>query len=179
MSIYAVKLFIVSEIVSIMAIMLWPLFWIDKYKIRLPLPPSPLLSLFVLCEYVVYVFLLMRLTLSKCLLEKELIARNYSFQKSLVMRIRIAYKVNGKDTLEEGQISNFPKGLWSQKYGRVIKVIYKTHCFCLHSTIPVQFSCLIPSNEEGMVKANGIHFLTQIWSLFAGFTYLLYFPPFI
>ncbi|AES96230.1 putative adaptor protein complex AP-1, gamma subunit [Medicago truncatula] len=32
-------------------------------------------------------------------------------KKSLVMRIRIAYKVNGKDTLEEGQISNFPKGL--------------------------------------------------------------------
>ncbi|CAK8537020.1 unnamed protein product [Lathyrus sativus] len=32
-------------------------------------------------------------------------------KKSLVMRIRIAYKVNGKDTLEEGQISNFPRDL--------------------------------------------------------------------
>lgn len=35
-----------------------------------------------------------------------------SFQKSLVMRIRIAYKMNNKDVLEEGQISNFPRGLW-------------------------------------------------------------------
>lgn len=34
-----------------------------------------------------------------------------SFQKSLVMRIRIAYKMNNKDVLEEGQISNFPRGL--------------------------------------------------------------------
>ncbi|OIW14353.1 hypothetical protein TanjilG_31243 [Lupinus angustifolius] len=32
-------------------------------------------------------------------------------KKSLVMRIRIAYKINGKDTLEEGQISNFPRDL--------------------------------------------------------------------
>lgn len=32
-------------------------------------------------------------------------------KKSLVMRIRIAYKVNGKDVLEEGQISNFPRNL--------------------------------------------------------------------
>ncbi|RDX96416.1 AP-1 complex subunit gamma-2, partial [Mucuna pruriens] len=28
-------------------------------------------------------------------------------KKSLVMRIKIAYKINGKDTLEEGQINNF------------------------------------------------------------------------
>ncbi|XP_075657959.1 AP-1 complex subunit gamma-2-like [Castanea sativa] len=32
-------------------------------------------------------------------------------KKSLVMRIRIAYKINDKDVLEEGQISNFPRGL--------------------------------------------------------------------
>ncbi|KAG9144332.1 hypothetical protein Leryth_019427 [Lithospermum erythrorhizon] len=32
-------------------------------------------------------------------------------KKSLVMRVRIAYKVNGNDALEEGQISNFPRGL--------------------------------------------------------------------
>ncbi|KAH6815624.1 Adaptor protein complex AP-1 [Perilla frutescens var. frutescens] len=32
-------------------------------------------------------------------------------KKSLVMRIRINYKVNGKDVLEDGQISNFPRGL--------------------------------------------------------------------
>ncbi|CAL0312953.1 unnamed protein product [Lupinus luteus] len=32
-------------------------------------------------------------------------------KKSVVMRIRIAYKINGKDTLEEGQISNFPRDL--------------------------------------------------------------------
>jgi len=129
-----------------------------QLQIRLPLPPPPFLSLFVLCEYVVYACLLIKLIWSKCLLEKELISRNYSFQKSLVMRIRIAYKVNGKDTLEEGQISNFPKGLWSQKYGRVIKVIHKTHCFCLHSKILVQFSCLIPSNEKVWLRQMGSTF---------------------
>lgn len=32
-------------------------------------------------------------------------------KKSLVMRIRIAYKINGKDVLEEGQINNFPREL--------------------------------------------------------------------
>ncbi|XP_074309844.1 AP-1 complex subunit gamma-1-like isoform X2 [Silene latifolia] len=32
-------------------------------------------------------------------------------KKPLVMRIRIGYKVNGKDVLEEGQISNFPRDL--------------------------------------------------------------------
>ncbi|XVF84925.1 hypothetical protein PTKIN_Ptkin17bG0078200 [Pterospermum kingtungense] len=32
-------------------------------------------------------------------------------KKSLVMRIRIAYKMNGKDVLEEGQINNFPRNL--------------------------------------------------------------------
>ncbi|XP_062159659.1 AP-1 complex subunit gamma-2-like isoform X2 [Alnus glutinosa] len=32
-------------------------------------------------------------------------------KKSLVMRIRIAYKINNKDILEDGQINNFPGGL--------------------------------------------------------------------
>ncbi|BAT99552.1 hypothetical protein VIGAN_10100400 [Vigna angularis var. angularis] len=32
-------------------------------------------------------------------------------KKSLVMRTRIAYKINGKDTLEEGQVNNFPREL--------------------------------------------------------------------
>ncbi|OIS96075.1 PREDICTED: AP-1 complex subunit gamma-2-like [Nicotiana attenuata] len=32
-------------------------------------------------------------------------------KKSLVMRIRIAYKVNNKDVLEEGQVNNFPRDL--------------------------------------------------------------------
>lgn len=32
-------------------------------------------------------------------------------KKSLVMRIRISYKLNNKDVLEEGQINNFPKGI--------------------------------------------------------------------
>ncbi|XP_073000592.1 AP-1 complex subunit gamma-2-like [Typha latifolia] len=32
-------------------------------------------------------------------------------QKSLAMRIRIAYKVNNEDKLEQGQITNFPPGL--------------------------------------------------------------------
>ncbi|KAG5001721.1 hypothetical protein JHK87_022793 [Glycine soja] len=32
-------------------------------------------------------------------------------KKSLVMRIKIAYKINGKETQEEGQINNFPRDL--------------------------------------------------------------------
>ncbi|XP_010271983.1 PREDICTED: AP-1 complex subunit gamma-2 [Nelumbo nucifera] len=32
-------------------------------------------------------------------------------QKPLAMRIRIAYKVNGQDVLEQGQVNNFPAGL--------------------------------------------------------------------
>ncbi|EXB82629.1 AP-1 complex subunit gamma-2 [Morus notabilis] len=32
-------------------------------------------------------------------------------KKSLVMRIKIAFKMNNKDVLEEGQINNFPRGL--------------------------------------------------------------------
>ncbi|CAK9137801.1 unnamed protein product [Ilex paraguariensis] len=32
-------------------------------------------------------------------------------KKSLVMRIRIAYRMNNKDVLEEGQINNFPRDL--------------------------------------------------------------------
>ncbi|KAK6791330.1 hypothetical protein RDI58_010411 [Solanum bulbocastanum] len=32
-------------------------------------------------------------------------------KKALVMRIRISYKVNNKDVLEEGQVSNFPRDL--------------------------------------------------------------------
>ncbi|KAJ0817203.1 putative clathrin adaptor, alpha/beta/gamma-adaptin, appendage, Ig-like subdomain-containing protein [Helianthus annuus] len=32
-------------------------------------------------------------------------------KKSIVMRIRISYKLNNKDVLEEGQISNFPRDL--------------------------------------------------------------------
>ncbi|XP_062110258.1 AP-1 complex subunit gamma-2-like [Humulus lupulus] len=32
-------------------------------------------------------------------------------KKSLVMRLRIAYKMNNKDILEEGQVNNFPRGL--------------------------------------------------------------------
>ncbi|VVA92318.1 unnamed protein product [Arabis nemorensis] len=32
-------------------------------------------------------------------------------KKSLVMRMRVGYKLNGKDVLEEGQINNFPRGL--------------------------------------------------------------------
>ena len=32
-------------------------------------------------------------------------------QKPVAMRIRLSYKVNGEDRLEQGQISNFPSGL--------------------------------------------------------------------
>ncbi|MBA0819505.1 hypothetical protein Gohar_021551 [Gossypium harknessii] len=35
----------------------------------------------------------------------------FYFQKSLVMRVRIAYKTNNKDVLEERQINNFPQNL--------------------------------------------------------------------
>ncbi|KAF3596836.1 hypothetical protein DY000_02023538 [Brassica cretica] len=39
------------------------------------------------------------------------VANSQHGKKSLVMRMRIGYKVNGKDVLEEGQINNFPPGL--------------------------------------------------------------------
>ncbi|XP_010414608.1 PREDICTED: AP-1 complex subunit gamma-2 [Camelina sativa] len=32
-------------------------------------------------------------------------------KKPIVMRMRVGYKINGKDVLEEGQINNFPRGL--------------------------------------------------------------------
>lgn len=37
---------------------------------------------------------------------------SFGFQKPLVMRTRIAYKLNNRDVLEEGQINNFPRDLW-------------------------------------------------------------------
>ncbi|CAN0924042.1 AP-1 complex subunit gamma-2 [Linum grandiflorum] len=39
------------------------------------------------------------------------VTNNQHGKKSLVMRIRISYKNEGKDVLEEGQISNFPRDL--------------------------------------------------------------------
>lgn len=39
------------------------------------------------------------------------VTNNQHGKKSLVMRIRMAYKSNNKDILEEGEISNFPRGL--------------------------------------------------------------------
>jgi len=43
--------------------------------------------------------------------QKMQVTNSQHGKKSLVMRIRIAYKMNNKDVLEEGQISNFPRGL--------------------------------------------------------------------
>ncbi|GKB28959.1 adaptor protein complex AP-1, gamma subunit [Tanacetum coccineum] len=43
--------------------------------------------------------------------QKLRVTNNQHGKKSLVMRIRISYKLNNKDMLEEGQISNFPRGL--------------------------------------------------------------------
>nr|XP_016448421.1 PREDICTED: AP-1 complex subunit gamma-2-like [Nicotiana tabacum]XP_018629076.1 AP-1 complex subunit gamma-2-like [Nicotiana tomentosiformis] len=43
--------------------------------------------------------------------QKLKITNSQRGKKSLVMRIRIAYKVNNKDVLEEGQINNFPRDL--------------------------------------------------------------------
>ncbi|RVW47209.1 AP-1 complex subunit gamma-2 [Vitis vinifera] len=40
-----------------------------------------------------------------------IVTKSCHFQKPLVMRIRIAYKMNNKDVLEEGQINNFPRDL--------------------------------------------------------------------
>ncbi|XP_076918393.1 AP-1 complex subunit gamma-2-like [Bidens hawaiensis] len=43
--------------------------------------------------------------------QKLRVTNNQHGKKSLVMRIRISYKLNNKDMLEEGQISNFPRDL--------------------------------------------------------------------
>ncbi|XP_049391240.1 AP-1 complex subunit gamma-2-like isoform X2 [Solanum stenotomum] len=43
--------------------------------------------------------------------QKLRITNSQHGKKSLVMRIRISYKVNNKDVLEEGQVSNFPRDL--------------------------------------------------------------------
>ena len=57
---------------------------------------------------------------------------SFFLQKSLVMRIRIAYKMNNKDVLEEGQINNFPQGLWSGTVFYMVKMVKhkspSTHC---------------------------------------------------
>jgi len=39
------------------------------------------------------------------------VTNNQQGQKPLAMRIRMSYKVNGEDRLEQGQVSNFPSGL--------------------------------------------------------------------
>ncbi|CAH1417202.1 unnamed protein product [Lactuca virosa] len=43
--------------------------------------------------------------------QKLRVTNNQHGKKSVVMRIRISYKLNNKDMLEEGQISNFPRDL--------------------------------------------------------------------
>ncbi|KAL8227507.1 hypothetical protein R6Q57_015091 [Mikania cordata] len=43
--------------------------------------------------------------------QKIQVTNNQHGKKSLIMRIRISYKLNNKDMLEEGQISNFPRDL--------------------------------------------------------------------
>ncbi|XP_043703655.1 AP-1 complex subunit gamma-2-like isoform X2 [Telopea speciosissima] len=43
--------------------------------------------------------------------QKLRVTNNQHGQKPLAMRIRIAYKVNGQDVLEQGQISNLPAGI--------------------------------------------------------------------
>ncbi|KAK1365772.1 AP-1 complex subunit gamma [Heracleum sosnowskyi] len=45
------------------------------------------------------------------IIQKLRVVNSQHGKKSLVMRIRIAYKLNDKDVKEEGQISNFPPGL--------------------------------------------------------------------
>ncbi|XP_073059288.1 AP-1 complex subunit gamma-2-like [Primulina eburnea] len=43
--------------------------------------------------------------------QKMRVSNSQHGKKSLIMRIRISYKVNDKDVLEEGQISNFPRNI--------------------------------------------------------------------
>ncbi|KAL3339238.1 hypothetical protein AABB24_028064 [Solanum stoloniferum] len=43
--------------------------------------------------------------------QKLRITNSQHGKKALIMRIRISYKVNNKDVLEEGQVSNFPRDL--------------------------------------------------------------------
>ncbi|KAL1550889.1 AP-1 complex subunit gamma-2-like isoform X1 [Salvia divinorum] len=43
--------------------------------------------------------------------QKLKVSNSQHGKKSLVMRVRINYKANGEDVLEDGQISNFPHGL--------------------------------------------------------------------
>ncbi|KAL0334179.1 UNVERIFIED_CONTAM: AP-1 complex subunit gamma-2 [Sesamum angustifolium] len=43
--------------------------------------------------------------------QKLRVSNSQHGKKSLVMRMRISYKVNDKDVLEEGQVNNFPRGL--------------------------------------------------------------------
>ncbi|XP_024987420.1 AP-1 complex subunit gamma-2-like isoform X1 [Cynara cardunculus var. scolymus] len=43
--------------------------------------------------------------------QKLRVTNNQHGKKSIMMRIRISYKLNGKDMLEEGQISNIPRDL--------------------------------------------------------------------
>ncbi|WVZ23279.1 hypothetical protein V8G54_001823 [Vigna mungo] len=46
-------------------------------------------------------------------------------KKSLVMRIKVSYKINGKETVEVGQINNFPQG-------NIFRVLISPfHCPCL------------------------------------------------
>ncbi|XP_010320597.1 AP-1 complex subunit gamma-2-like isoform X1 [Solanum lycopersicum] len=48
---------------------------------------------------------------SGSIMQKLKLTNSQHGKKSLVMRIRIAYKVNNKDVLEEGQVNNFPREL--------------------------------------------------------------------
>ncbi|XP_020551742.1 AP-1 complex subunit gamma-2 isoform X2 [Sesamum indicum] len=43
--------------------------------------------------------------------QKLRVSNSQHGKKSLVMRMRISYKANDKDVLEEGQVNNFPRGL--------------------------------------------------------------------
>lgn len=44
----------------------------------------------------------------------ELLVYFLLFQKALAMRMRMVYKVNDQDKMEQGQINNFPPGLWAR-----------------------------------------------------------------
>lgn len=55
------------------------------------------------------VYIVLNLSINRASILMSL--KSFACQKSLVMRIRIAYKKDDKDALEEGQISNFPRGL--------------------------------------------------------------------
>lgn len=64
----------------------------------------------------------------------------------------------------------------AKKWSMVIKVKHKTHCFCSHPVIHTSAIFMFDSFKWGRYgSGKWDHFISQIWSLFAGFTYMPFF----